>query len=170
MSSKIHIAFGILAAAFVVWSARHFDAQYQARLRDADVRARFILAAQQAGTGIMEVSPNNGVIVYADEIAAGMFGYKSRELPGKNLSILHPEWLKPIHAHLVRQAMDNARRHPEAPRVIVVRCEGVRKDGTRLEFLTRAYLDPESNSMFASVNAAQGVHFQFNAHPSQPQP
>lgn len=65
-----------------------------------------------------------------------------------------PAWLGAFHDQHVHDALTRAKSDPTAPRIVVVQCDALDKSGGLVRVITRAFLDPEENTMFAYVNKA----------------
>lgn len=127
--------------------------------RNADFRTRFIIASQQAGTGIIEIQSDTGKIQYADDITCNMFGYKAGTMEGVNLSEVIPGWKYITGSDMATMALDASMAHEKSPHVAVARCIAYSNDGKSLDVLTRFYLSEDKSALFASVNMAENVYW-----------
>ncbi|MGE5504076.1 MAG: PAS domain S-box protein, partial [Actinomycetota bacterium] len=94
------------------------------RLRESEMRNRAILEA--AVDGIITID-ETGIIHSANAAAERIFGYRTAELIGRNVSMLMPEPDRSGHDGYLRNYLDTGR-----PRIIGIGREvvGLRKDGT----------------------------------------
>jgi len=130
--------------------------------KEASVSARFILASQEAGTGILEVKAKSGTIIYADPIAEKIFGYQPGEMTGLPLSNLMVGVLAERHQAGIDAAVERLSTDSKAPKVLVTPCTAVRKNNSLVSVVVRAYLSPHDESLFAAVNSLTDVVW----HPS----
>lgn len=154
---KTHRAASLILVTAAILTAWHERQAARERERDASTQARAIHAAQKAGTGCIELCPISGKILYADAEACDIFGYSPGTLAGNNLTTLMPAWLGAFHQHHVQDALARAKSDPKAPRAIIVRCTALDRHGDPVRVITRTFLDPDEDTMFAYVNRADGV-------------
>jgi PAS domain S-box-containing protein len=96
----------------------------EAALRDSEAAAKSLL--ENASQGVLMVD-DRGIIVNANLMLKGMFGYRQGELIGKSVDVLLPESLRPHHARHRENYIAQPRARLMGQGLDLV---GRRKDGT----------------------------------------
>lgn len=125
--------------------------------KEASVSARFIMASQEAGTGMLEVRAKSGEIVFADPIAEKIFGYQPGEMVGLPVSNLMTGIAAERHQTGLEAAIGRLSVDPKAPKVLVTPCSALRKNNSLINVVVRAYLSTHDDTLFAAVNALTDV-------------
>jgi len=90
--------------------ARDITAQKQAERAQQESEHRFRSVAEAGADAIFRMD-ERGVILFANQAAEKIFGYKPDELIGTELTILMPDYLREVHRSALKRYLETGKRH-----------------------------------------------------------